>query len=160
MTLSSHSGIRLLMLAGVVAILLGPRLGHASERPQVGLQCMSYGMGPMLECLIDLKRKDGTPIEQAQINLGALMPSMPMAHTIKPVRVAPTGKPGEYQGTLTLEMLGVWSIDIDIVAPVRDKVSRNLMVNECKRDLRCAATLAKPGDKGPDHRPAKGHGGH
>ena len=160
MTVFSYPRVRLLMLSSFVAILLGPRFGYASERAQVGLQCVSYGTGPMLECLIDLKRKDGTPIDQAQITLSALMPSMPMAHTIKPVRVVPTGKPGEYRGSLTLEMLGVWSIDIDIAAPMREKVSRNLMVNECKGDLRCAATLAKPGDKSPDHRPAKGHGGH
>ena len=114
-----------------------------SGRPQVQLQCVSYGMGPMLECTAALQRADGSALEGAQVMLGALMPSMPMAHTIKPVKATPTGKPGEYKGTLELEMLGLWSVEVDISGPARDKVARPLMVHECKGDQRCPATHAR-----------------
>ena len=42
----------------------------ASARPQIELQCVSYGTGPMLECLVDLKRRDGAPLEGATVTLG------------------------------------------------------------------------------------------
>jgi hypothetical protein len=72
----------------------------SSARPQLELQCVSYGTGPMLECLVDLKRRDGAPLEGATVTLGGLMPSMPMAHTIRPVKAAATGRPGQYKATL------------------------------------------------------------
>ena len=134
---------------------------QSSSRPQVGLQCVSHGSGPMLACVVDLRRRDGSAVEGAQVMLGALMPSMPMAHTIKPMKAAPTGKPGEYRATLELEMLGVWSVEVDISGPLRDKVARNLLVHECPGNERCAATPAKPGDDVHmgRHRPGA-HGGH
>jgi len=118
-------------------------------RPQVALKCVSYGMGPMLECVVDLKRREGTALDGAQMSLGALMPSMPMAHTIKPMKATPTGVPGQYKATLELEMLGVWAVNVDIEGPVREKVSRNLVVHECESNARCAATVAKPADLAP-----------
>ncbi|MFM2208438.1 MAG: FixH family protein [Burkholderiaceae bacterium] len=125
-------------------------------RPRAELQCVSYGMGPMLECVVDLRRRDGAPLDGAQVTLGALMPSMPMAHTVKPMKAAPTGAPGQYRATLELEMLGVWAVDIDISGPLRDKFSRNLVVHECQGNARCAATPAKPADMAPA-RPGSGH---
>ena len=129
-------------LAGLLTI--GPLAwAQGSSRPQVDLQCLSYGMGPMLECTVDLKRRDGTPLDGAQVTLGALMPSMPMAHTVKPMKAAPTGKPGQYRATLELEMLGVWAVDIDISGPARDKLARNVNVGECKGLERCEAPPAR-----------------
>jgi len=128
----------------------------ASARPQLELQCVSYGTGPMLECLVDLKRRDGAPLEGATVTLGGLMPSMPMAHTIRPVKAAATGRPGQYKATLELEMLGVWAVDVDITGPVRDKRSRNLVVHECEGNTRCPATPARPADMAPA-RPGAGH---
>jgi len=128
----------------------------ASARPQLELQCVSYGTGPMLECLVDLKRRDGAPLEGATVTLGGLMPSMPMAHTIRPVKAAATGRPGQYKGTLELEMLGVWAVDVDITGPVRDKRSRNLVVHECEGNARCPATPARPADMAPA-RPGAAH---
>ena len=84
---------------------------------------------------------------------------MPMAHTIKPVRATSTGKPGQYQGTLALEMPGIWTVDVEVNGPLRDKVGQNLMVNACKGDTRCTAAPAKPGEKSPPHGHGKGHGG-
>ena len=120
-----------------------------SARPRLELQCQSFGKGPMLECLIDLANRDGTPLDGAQIMLSALMPSMPMAHTIKPVKAAATGKPGQYKGTLELEMLGAWAVDVDISGPVRDKRSRTLMVSDCEGKPRCPASPAQATDRAP-----------
>ena len=133
----------------LAALMCMPALAGAqgTGRPQVDLQCVSYGMGPMLECTVQLKRRDGTALDGAQVTLGALMPSMPMAHTVKPMKAVPTGAPGHYRATLELEMLGVWAVEVDISGPARDKVARNLVVHECKGQERCAATPAKPGQR-------------
>lgn len=132
----------------LLAALTGrPSAAQGAGRPQLELQCVSYGMGPMLECTAQLKRRDGSPLEGAQVTLGALMPSMPMAHTVKPMKAAPTGTPGHYRATLELEMLGVWAVEVDISGPARDKLARNLVVHECKGQDRCPATPAKPGQR-------------
>jgi len=146
-----------LAFALCLSAMLPPAFSAESgERPQIGLQCVASGPGPSLDCVVDLQRKDGSPIDRAQVTLGALMPSMPMAHTIKPVTARPTNQAGKYQGTLLLEMPGVWSIEVDIAAPVREKVVRNLMVETCKGDARCPANPVKPGEKTPEHGSGKG----
>ena len=159
------SAIRRPFATGLMLTLLGvswlPAHAHSpasgSGKPQVALQCVSYGKGPMLDCLVDVKRAEGTPLDGAQLTLGALMPSMPMAHTIKPMKAAATGVPGQYKATLELEMLGVWAVDVDIAGPLREKVSRNLLVHECKGNDRCAATPAKPSDMTAPMRHGAGH---
>jgi hypothetical protein len=108
----------------------------------------------MLECLVKVQRRDGTTLNNIQMTLGALMPSMPMAHTIRPVKAAPTGNPGEYKAVLELQMPGVWTVEIDLSGTVRDKVARNLQVDECAGSSRCTAAPAVSGgeaSKRPQH---------
>ncbi len=159
------STIRRPLATGLMVTLLGvswlQMYAHSaasgSGRPDVALKCVSYGKGPMLDCVVDVKRAEGAPLDGAQLTLGAMMPSMPMAHTIKPMKAAPTGVPGQYKAPLELEMLGVWAVDVDIAGPLREKVSRNLLVHECKGNDRCAATPAKPSEMAAPMRHGAGH---
>lgn len=114
-----------------------------SRRPQVDLACEAHGMGPLLDCTVRLRTPDGKPLSGAAVTLGATMPSMPMAHTVKPVKALPTAAPGEYRGRLTLEMSGAWAIEIDLAGPVRDRVVRVLQAEECDGDGRCPAPPAR-----------------
>ncbi|MBA4193988.1 MAG: hypothetical protein C0451_05380 [Comamonadaceae bacterium] len=114
-----------------------------SRRPQVDLKCEAHGMGPLLDCTVRLRGADGQPLPGAGVTLGATMPSMPMAHTVKPVKALPTAVPGEYRGQLTLEMSGAWAIEIDLTGPVRERVVRVLMAEECDGDGRCPAPPAR-----------------
>ena len=100
-------------------------------------------MGPLLDCTVRLRGADGQPLPGAGVTLGATMPSMPMAHTVKPVKALPTAVPGEYRGQLTLEMSGAWAIEIDLTGPVRERVVRVLMAEECDGDGRCPAPPAR-----------------
>jgi hypothetical protein len=153
-----------LILSCVCAVLTlalpGQVAAQSGSRPKVTLQCVSFGIGPMLECLIDLQRRDGTALETAQVTLGALMPSMPMAHTIRPTKAESTGKPGQYIGRLELEMLGVWSVSVDISGPVRDKWSQNLLIHDCDDKARCAATPTTRADDTPMGRHRGAQPGH
>ena len=115
----------------------------AAPRPQVDLQCEAFGSGPQLECTVRL-RLSGAPLTGAQVTLGASMPSMPMAHTVKPVAAVPTGQPGEYRGRLELQMNGVWAVQVDVAGPLRDRVVRPLRIDDCDGDRRCPVPPLKP----------------
>lgn len=131
---------QVIMLA-LAAGLMYPTVVTQAEtsRPRAELKCVSFGTGPYLECLVKVQRRDGTPWDGVQLKLGAFMPSMPMAHSIKPVKAISTGAPGEYKATLELEMSGVWTVEVEFSAPVRDKVARNLRIIECADTARCDA---------------------
>ena len=132
-----------LSLRALALLLVGlPGLASTAPRPAVDLQCVSFGSGPQLECTVRLRSADGQPLVGANVTLGATMPSMPMAHQVKPAVAAPTGAPGEYRGRLELEMPGAWAVQVDIGGPLRDRVARTLQVDECDGDRRCSVPPA------------------
>ncbi len=124
-------------------------MAHADARPKLELQCVSIGEGPALECTARLQNANGEPIKTATVTLAAHMPSMPMAHSIKPVVAVATNHPGEYRTQLELEMPGVWAIQVDLSAPNRDRFIRRMQVERCEKGKRCPAlatslTTSKP----------------
>ena len=65
--------------------------------------------------------------------VGATMPSMAMAHNIKPVKFTKKeGMAGHYKFTIQLEMLGEWMFQYDISEPKRDRVMEKLIFNKTK----------------------------
>lgn len=108
----------------------------AAPRPQVDTTCIAHGMGPLLECTVRVTQA-GRALDGVSVKLGASMPSMPMAHSVKPVAAVPTGEPGTYRGTLELEMNGAWAVQVDLSGAVRDRVVRRFAVDECDGDKRC-----------------------
>ena len=55
--------------------------------------------------------------------VGATMPSMAMAHNVKPVKFTKKeGMAGHYKFTIQLEMLGEWMFQYDISTPKRDRL--------------------------------------
>ena len=127
----------LTLTAASLLLAIVPSIASAAGRPAVDLQCVAFGMGPLLDCTVRLQGADGRPLTGAAVTLGATMPSMPMAHQVKPAAAAPTGTPGEYRGRLELEMSGAWAVQVDIAGPVRDRVARTLQIDECEGDRRC-----------------------
>lgn len=128
-----------------IACALVSTTNWAAPRPQAQLDCASHDQGPQLSCTVALKDAQGLPIQGARVQLSAFMPSMAMAHTIKPAIAEPTGRAGEYQGRLSLEMLGIWTVAIDLRGPVRDKLMHNVMVTNCAPGKRCAAKVVQDG---------------
>lgn len=127
----------LTLTAASLLLATVPSIASAAGRPTVDLQCVAFGMGPLLDCTVRLRGADGRPLTGAAVTLAASMPSMPMAHQVKPAAAAPTGTPGEYRGRLELEMSGAWAVQVDIAGPVRDRVARTLQIDECEGDRRC-----------------------
>ena len=93
------------------------------------LDCKYTGTDFIYDCRIVLER-GGQPLAGAQVTVGADMPSMPMAHNIKPVKAKPTSKPGEYQARLDLEMTGEWAVKLRIAGPVREQLVVHYLFTE------------------------------
>jgi hypothetical protein len=100
-------------------ILLALPLLAQAQTPKADLRCTATGQDFVYDCSILLTR-GGQPLEGAQVTVGADMPSMPMAHNLRPAKAAPGTKPGEYKARLDLEMPGEWAIKLRLDGPVRD----------------------------------------
>lgn len=92
-----------------------------AQTPQAQLDCKPTGEDFVYDCVVTLTRA-GKPLEGAQITVGADMPSMPMAHQVRPANAKPGTKAGEYAFRLDLEMLGEWAVKLRLSGPVRDQL--------------------------------------
>ena len=92
-----------------------------AQTPQAQLDCKATGQDFAYDCTVMLMR-GGQPLQGADVTVGADMPSMPMAHNVKPVKAKPGTKPGEYKVRLELEMLGEWAVKLRLAGPVRDQL--------------------------------------
>jgi hypothetical protein len=107
--------ILLFVLAGLAAA------PACAQRAQAALDCRFTGTDFVYDCMIRLAR-GGQPLSGAQITVGADMPSMPMAHNVKPVKAVPGREPGSYHARLDLEMTGEWAVKLRLAGPVRDQL--------------------------------------
>lgn len=80
-------------------------------------------------CTVTLTdRASGRPVVGASVTLSADMPSMPLAHSVRPAAAVPGAEPGTYRGTLDLEMKGRWVVAVRVTGPVSDQVTHPLDV--------------------------------
>ena len=118
---------RLRLPASLIA--LAPALALAGgERPMVKVGCEPTDEKLAFHCTFEVMgRKSREPVEGAAFKVNADMPTMPLAHNVRPIRPDPiAGKPGSYEGRLELEMLGEWAIKMTFDKPVRDIVIEKL----------------------------------
>ena len=92
-----------------------------AQRLQGELDCKPTRTDFIYDCIVRLTR-NGQPLSGAQITVGADMPSMPMAHNVKPVKAKARKTPGEYEAMLDLEMLGEWAVKLRLAGPVKDQL--------------------------------------
>jgi hypothetical protein len=86
------------------------------QRTRAEMDCKFTGTDFVYDCVIRL-----TPARPAvEVTVGADMPSMPMAHNVKPVKARPGKAPGEYRATLDLDMTGEWAVKLRLSGAVRD----------------------------------------
>ena len=105
----------------------------AAERAKAQVVCAPTGKKLVYECEIMLMgRKSGAPLEGAKLVVGADMPSMPLAHNVRPVTAAPGRKPGMYTATIELEMHGEWALKLDVSGPTRDRLIHKMHFGAAK----------------------------
>jgi hypothetical protein len=101
----------------VLAVLLLPAVALA-QKTNARLDCKYAGKDFSYDCLIQMQ----PPMEGVQVSVSADMPSMPLAHQVRPVKAQPTRKPGEYRARLDLEMTGEWAVKLRLSGPMRDQL--------------------------------------
>jgi hypothetical protein len=102
----------------ILAVSSSPAL---AQRAQADMRCTHTGTDFVYDCVVHVKRA-GEPVSELSITAGADMPSMPMAHNVKPVKAHPGKAPGEYRFRLDLDMPGEWAVKLRLSGPVRDVV--------------------------------------
>ena len=91
------------------------------------IECRSAGSGPVYDCLIKLADlHTRAPVAGAKFTVSADMPSMPMAHNVKPVAAVPNGEPGAYRARLALEMPGTWNVKLRLSAPTQGQIVKKI----------------------------------
>jgi hypothetical protein len=100
-------------------ILLLASATAAAQRVRGELDCAHTGTDFIYDCVIRIKKGDD-PVPDLSITAGADMPSMPMAHSVRPVKARPGAAPGEYLLRLDLDMAGEWAVKLRLSGPVRD----------------------------------------
>ncbi len=106
-------------LAIALVALLASSMAHAQRTPQASLDCKPGGAKFVYDCNVRLTRA-GSPLANVEVSVGADMPSMPMAHNVKPAKAKPTEVPGEFQARLELEMHGEWALKLRVSGAVND----------------------------------------
>ncbi len=87
----------MIRLAAALALLIAA-LPAAAQRLAADVDCKPTKHDLVYDCRIALKEaKSGKPVSGAEVSVGADMPSMPMAHNVKPVKAKPGAAPGEYE---------------------------------------------------------------
>ena len=80
------------------------------------------------------------------MTIGADMPSMPLAHNVRPVKAEAGPAAGMYQARIQLEMLGDWTLRLDVGGKVRDRVVAPMRF-EADRAAPAAASKPPPRHK-------------
>jgi hypothetical protein len=102
-----------------LAVLLSAEV--FAQKTEARLDCKYAGKDFIYDCAIRIDR-GGEPVSGLRITMGADMPSMPMAHHVKPTRAKPGKAAGEYRARLDLEMGGEWAVKLRLAGPVRDQL--------------------------------------
>lgn len=119
--------LRTLLAAALVSLALPA----AAQRLAAELDCKPTQHDLVYDCRIALmEAASRKPVAGADVSLGADMPSMPMAHTVRPVKAKPAKKPGEYTARIELEMYGEWALKLNVRAPVRDVIVKKVDFRE------------------------------
>lgn len=116
-----------LLPTALAASLILAATTQAAERARAGVECTPASKKLTYDCLIMLTgRKSGAAMDGVEFTVKTDMPSMPMAHNMKPVKAVPTGKPGMYYARFEIEMHGEWILKMDVSSPARDTIIHKL----------------------------------
>lgn len=127
--------MKLPALGLLAAAMLAPSVvGAAEERMGAEIACAAGAKPLVYDCVLQLVGKtSGQPIQGAALVVGADMPTMPMAHNVKPVHAEPTGRPGEYRFRIELDMLGEWALKLRLSKPRQDLIVHKMMFEAPRR---------------------------
>lgn len=129
------------VVAGMIALSLGGP-AQAQVRPRADVTCKQAD-GPLnYDCVVKLiDAKSKAPLSGVTLSIGADMPSMPGAHSVRPAQAVEDAEKGTYRARLILEMHGDWALQINLSGPIRDRVVKLLRFEGAE------VSEPKPGDR-------------
>jgi hypothetical protein len=131
-----------LMTTGVVSS------DAAGPRVKADVSCRPAAEKLQYDCAIKLTdARTSETVTGAELTVGADMPSMPMAHNVRPAKATATTEPGTYHARIQLEMHGDWVLRLDLAGHIRDRVVKSLRFED---DL--VIDARKPGRPSPPHK--------
>ena len=102
----------------------------AADKKSGQVECAATDVRLAYDCIITLtNKKTRQTIKDAEFTVSADMPSMPGAHTVKPVAVMNHGM-GMYHVQLVLEMYGEWALIMGFTLPKRDRVVTKVTITK------------------------------
>jgi len=116
------------LLLSLFAVLVSFGSGLAAEvKAKAEVTCSATAKPLEYDCTIKLSdRRSGEALTGVDVTIGADMPSMPMAHNVKPAKAMPGNEPGTYRAHIKLEMYGEWAVKVDLAGPVRDRIVKSM----------------------------------
>jgi hypothetical protein len=116
------------LLLSLFVVLVSFGSGRAAEvKAKAEVTCSATAKPLEYDCTIKLSdRRSGEPLTGVDVTIGADMPSMPMAHNVKPAKAMPGNEPGTYRANIKLEMHGDWAVKVDLAGPVRDRIVKSM----------------------------------
>ena len=116
----------LLLSLFVVMVSFGSGLA-ADVKARAEVSCSAAAKPLEYDCIIKLSdSRSGEALTGVEVAVGADMPSMPMAHNVKPAKAMPGNEPGTYRAHIKLEMHGDWVVKLDLAGPVRDRIVKSM----------------------------------
>ncbi len=113
-----------LAAAAMAVLASGARV---AERARADVSCQPGAKTLQYDCAIKLTNaRTGAPLTKVDLTVGADMPSMPMAHNVRPVKATPTEEPGTYRAVIELEMHGDWALQLNLAGELRDRVIKTM----------------------------------
>ena len=111
------------LAAALLAMCCASGVWSADVRAKADVTCKPTEKKLEYDCNIKLSNsRTGEPLSDVTLTVGADMPSMPLAHNVRPAKAEARQEPGTYQARIRLEMLGDWALRLDLSGKIRDRV--------------------------------------
>ena len=134
---------RLLATVMITASIGGAAAAEMQAKADVA--CQPAAKKLQFDCIIKLTdARTNEPLAGIDVMVGADMPSMPMAHHVRPVKAAAAAEPGSYQASIRLEMYGDWALRLDLAGRVHDRVIKVLRFESDRVSPRPATETPSP----------------
>lgn len=121
-----RSATNVVAVAALLA-LGNPGSVHAQVRAKADIDCKPGAEKLQYDCIIKLANaRTNEPLSGLTLTVGADMPSMPGAHSVRPIVATEDAGKGVYRVLVTLEMHGDWALHLNLSGAIRDRVVKML----------------------------------
>jgi len=100
---------------------------QAQARARADVSCNPGPQTLQYDCVIKVANaRTNEPLSGLTLTIGADMPSMPGAHSVRPAVATEDPDRGTYRARITLEMHGDWALQLNLSGATRDRVVKVL----------------------------------